>query len=222
MSNSQKLPDGFVDLSQGWGELIIDLKYATTDNIVGRPLKGYLATEVGIITTAAAHSLKTIYQQLQSTAVRKELKMTAPTLLIWDLYRPQMASDDFWEWSQASCEKTKADYYPNINKKDFFKMGYIARQSSHSRGSTIDLTIVDQMNAQRYPLDMGTPFDFMDPLSHPDNRDVADEIYHNRQFLRRFMHDNGWQGINEEWWHFTFKDEPFPETYFNFPVMKYE
>lgn len=217
-----KLPEGFALVSQALPDAVIDLKYATDDNIVGHPLNGYLPDAVAILSEPALHSLTKLQQSLQSPAVRKQLKLTEPTLLIWDTYRPQTASEDFWQWSQSACQKTKADYYPHIHKADFFKLGYIARQSSHSRGSTIDLTILDRVNGQIIALDMGTRFDFMDPLSHPDNRDVSETVYQHRQFLRQLMHDFGWQGIDQEWWHFTFKAEPFPETYFNFPVTKYE
>lgn len=214
------LPDEFVVLAKKVPQLIIDLKYCGDDNLIGRPLEGYASNGSAVLTIEAAESLQKMLAYLKQPAVKSTLKMTDPTLVIWDAYRPQMGCEDFWQWSQSSCEKTKKDYYPNIDKKDFFKLGYIARKSSHSRGSTIDLNIVDTVDGRA--LEMGTRFDFMDPLSHPDNRDVAPLIYQNRQFLKKFMNDFDWLGIDQEWWHFTFTLEPFPETYFNFPVVNYE
>lgn len=216
------LPEGFVVLAKKVPDLIIDLKYCGNDNLIGRPLEGYSSDGSAVLSTQAAESLQKILTFLQKPIVKSELKMTAPTLVIWDAYRPQMGCEDFWQWSQSSCEKTKNDYYPNIHKRDFFKLGYIARKSSHSRGSTVDLNIVDRVDGKLMALDMGTRFDFMDPLSHPDNKNVSPEIYQNRQFLKKLMNDFNWQGIDQEWWHFTFAEEPFPETYFNFPVVNYE
>jgi D-alanyl-D-alanine dipeptidase len=221
MSKNQ-LPEGFVVLSSVVPELVIDLKYCGSDNLIGRPLEGYASDGVAVITETAAKSLAAIYKHLQKSEIRKLLNMSEPNLLIWDTYRPEMACEDFWQWSQSTCQKTKSDYYPNIDKRDFFKLGYIARKSSHSRGSTVDLNIIDNINGKILPLDMGTCFDFMDVLSHPDNPDLPENIFQNRQFLKQLMLDFGWLGIKEEWWHFTYTLEPHPETYFNFPVINYE
>jgi D-alanyl-D-alanine dipeptidase len=215
------LPQDFTILSEAIPELIIDLKYCGSDNLIGRPLKNYAPDGVAVLTKVAAQSVQKIAQIIQTPAIKSQLKFKNPKLLILDAYRPQSSCEDFWDWSQSSCEKTKRDYYPNIDKKDFFKLGYIARKSSHSRGSTIDLNIVDDINNQLRHLDMGTRFDYMDLLSHPDNREVSLNVYENRQFLKQLMADFGWQGIDQEWWHFTFKDEPYPDTYFDFPVINY-
>jgi D-alanyl-D-alanine dipeptidase len=133
-----------------------------------------------------------------------------------------MGCETFWQWSLSDCEKTKQDYYPNIDKKDFFQLGYVARKSSHCRGSTIDLTIIDAMDGRCVALDMGTRFDFMDPLSHPANPNVSKLAFENRQFLKQLMQDSGWLGIDQEWWHFTMMDEPFKDTYFDFPILNYQ
>lgn len=215
----ERLPAGFIVLSQYAPQLKMDLKYCGSDNLIGRPLRGYAPDGSALLTQDAAQSLVHIHQALQDKAVKHTLDMNEPCLVIFEAYRPQRASEDFWEWSQSSCEKTKPDYYPNINKKDFFKLGYIARKSSHSRGSTVDLNIMDAVNGRF--LDMGTRFDFMDPLSHPDNQTVKPAIYKNRQFLKQLMAEFGWQGIPTEWWHFTFEKEPYSETYFDFPVLNY-
>jgi D-alanyl-D-alanine dipeptidase len=216
------LPEGFVVLSSIVPGLSIDLKYCGSDNLLGRPLAGYAKDGIALITEPAARSLAKIQDYLQKIEIRKQLSMTEPTLLIWDAYRPQMACEDFWQWSQSDCQKTKNDYYPNVDKRDFFKLGYVARKSSHSRGSTVDLNIVDAVDGKIMPLDMGTRFDFMDVLSHPDNPNMPDQIFHNRQFLKKLMQDFGWLGIDQEWWHFTFTKEPYPDTYFDFPVINYK
>ncbi|MBS0287936.1 MAG: M15 family metallopeptidase [Proteobacteria bacterium] len=215
----ERLPEHFVVLSKVAPELMIDLKYTTHDNLIGRPLAGYSKEGVAVITEIAANSLRAMAQKLQQASIKNQLKMSAPTLIIWDTYRPDRACEDFWHWSQSECQKTKNEYYPNIDKRDFFKLGYIARKSSHSRGSTADLNIIDTATGKM--LDMGTRFDFMDPLSHPDNLDVSKEVYANRQFLKKLLSDFGWLGIEQEWWHFTYTDEPYPQTYFNFDVKKY-
>jgi D-alanyl-D-alanine dipeptidase len=168
-----QLPQGFVVLSKYVPDAIINLAYCGPDNLVGRPLRGYAPNGVAILTKEAALSLNKITNHLQTLAVKSELGLNNPTILILEAFRPQRASEDFWEWSQTPCEKTKQSYYPNINKKDFFKLGYIAKKSSHSRGSTVDLTIVDRLDNKIIPLDMGTPFDFMDHLSHPANKDIS-------------------------------------------------
>ncbi|MGD9591355.1 MAG: M15 family metallopeptidase [Candidatus Berkiella sp.] len=213
------LPQGFVKLASIAPDLVIDLKYCYDDNLIGRPLLGYAPDGEAIMTLEAAKALGQIAKALQSELVKNRLSMTDPTLVVWDTYRPQMACDDFWEWSQSDCAKTKKDYYPNIDKKDFFKLGYIAHKSSHSRGSTVDLNIVDK--ATGHFLDMGTRFDYMDLLSHPANTNVTDKAFANRQFLKQLMLDHGYVGIEQEWWHFTYANEIFPDTYFNFPVIKY-
>ncbi len=215
----RRLPEGFVELARLALDLVIDLKYCTNDNLIGRPLKGYSPDGVAIITEAPAKALAAMHKALQTSNAKTFLNMTAPTLVIWDTYRPEMACEDFWDWSQSDCQKTKRDYYPNVDKRDFFKLGYIAKKSSHCRGSTVDLNIIDKASGKL--LDMGTRFDFMDVLSHPDNRDVSDKVFSHRQYLKQLMLDFGFIGIDQEWWHFTFKDECFPDTYFNFPVIKY-
>lgn len=138
-------------------------------------------------------------------------------LKVFDGYRPQITVDEFIRWSKDSNDqKMKTQYYPNINKADFFKLGYVATKSGHTRGSTVDLTIVDLKTNQE--LDMGTHFDFMDELSHPFNHSVTIKQYQNRQRLNQIMTKYGFIPLNTEWWHFTLKNEPFIDTYFNFPV----
>ncbi len=218
--HGQNLPEHFVVLSRVAPHLQIDLKYCTSDNLIGRPLAGYAPDGTAVMTLPAAKALGELAMHLQSTPLKLQLNMVEPTLIIWDTYRPEMACEDFWQWSISDCEKTKQAYYPNVNKRDMFKLGYIARKSTHCRGSTVDLNIIDKANGRM--LDMGTRFDFMDVLSHPDNRDVSEEAFANRNFLKKLMNDFGFEGIDQEWWHFTFRDEPYPDTYFNFPVINFK
>lgn len=215
------MPKGFVRLEDVSPGILKDLKYSTSNNIVGRPLRGYEANASIWLTEQAAKSLDQIQVYLQSYRFVPPRKGQSLSLLVYDAYRPQMASDDFFKWAHDSDMSTKGDYYPNIEKSDFFKLGYIAQRSSHSRGSTCDVTLVDTRDRVNRSLDMGTEFDFMDRLSWPTCEDVSEEIYENRQCLQKLMTSFGWQGIEQEWWHFTLQDEPFMNTYFNFPVKEY-
>ncbi|MCS5711200.1 M15 family metallopeptidase [Candidatus Berkiella aquae] len=214
------LPEGFVVLSRAVPSLVIDLKYTGSDNFVGRPIAGYAEDGDAIVTQECAQALAKIQETLQDPHFKAAFKVKEPKLVILEAFRPLMAGDDFWAWGQSDCQKTKQAYYPRIAKQDFFALGYLARRSSHSRGSTVDVTIIDTANNQT--VDFGTPFDFMDELSHPDNQAVSKTAYENRQHLKNLMAEFGFEGIPQEWWHFTLKNEPFPDTYFNFEVAKYE
>jgi D-alanyl-D-alanine dipeptidase len=138
-------------------------------------------------------------------------------LKVFDAYRPQMAVDQFIEWADnGSDTKTKNTYYPDINKNELIPQGYIARKSSHTRGSTADLTIIDIDSNNE--LDMGTRFDFFSPTSWPGNLSVTPSQRANRMLLQQIMIKHGFLPLSEEWWHFTLKVEPYPDHYFNFPV----
>ena len=208
--NRMVVPADFVYLAEIDPTIIQDVKYFMSDNFLGRPVKGY-ESPACILTQKAAIALSEIQQQLKSQSLG--LKM-------FDCYRPQMAVDDFIVWSQDTADqKKKFQYYPNVNKADFFKLGYVAKKSGHTRGSTVDLTIIDLKTNKE--LDMGTHFDFMDELSHPFNRLVTLKQYQNRQLLNRIMSKNGFIPLvyeDTEWWHFTLRKETFPDTYFNFHV----
>lgn len=216
------LPPGFVVLSHAVPDLLVDLKYCGSDNLLGRPLAGYASDGVAIVTRECAVALAKICHALQAPHLAKALKAKAPKLMVLEAYRPQMAGDDFFAWSLTDCQKTKAAYYPNVDKRDFFELGYIAKHSSHTRGSTVDVVIVETADNQVHQLDFGTPFDFMDELSHPANQAVSQQAYDNRQILKNLMEEFGFEGIPQEWWHFTLQNEPFPDTYFNFEVVNYE
>lgn len=205
------LPHGFVYLDEIDSSIILDIKYFTDDNFIGQPIKGYEAP-LCILSLEAALALSSLQQKLLSQNL---------SFKVFDGYRPQMAVDHFVEWSKASDQKNKRDFYPNISKTEFFTLGYVAEKSAHTRGSAVDLTIVQlpaNKNSQAIELPMGTQFDFMDELSHPLNPALPEEVRNNRLFLRTLMKEGGFEPYDKEWWHFTFKPEPFPNTYFNFPV----
>lgn len=204
------LPAGFVYLENVAPTIVQDIKYFTHDNFIGRPIQGYLAPKC-IVTREAAQALEVVQKTLQA----KNL-----SLKVFDCYRPTTAVEDFIQWSKdIADQKMKAEYYPYVDKKDFFKLGYVAEKSSHSRGSTADVTIVQfDKNGQPIELDMGTHFDFMDETSHPLNPTIKGQEKTNRLLLRSVMEQAGFVPLETEWWHFTLKNEPYPNTCFNFLV----
>lgn len=184
-----------------------DAKYATWDNFTGAPVDGYEVNRV-VGTREMAHALK---------KVNEKAKAKGYGLLLWDGYRPQCAVDCFMRWAQSDKpDYTKEKHFPHIDKKNMFQLGYIAEKSGHSRGSTIDLTLFDLKTNQI--LDMGGCFDFMDEISHFDNEHITLSAFRNRSLLRDFMESCGFVPYEYEWWHFTLKNEPYPDTYFTFPI----
>jgi D-alanyl-D-alanine dipeptidase len=151
--------------------------------------------------------------------VQKELNAFGLGLMIFDAYRPQQAVNNFVLWAEdAEDIQNKNQYYPNVAKRDLFKEGYIAEKSGHSRGSTLDLTIVE-LDKEAKPLDMGSIFDYFDPQASPGFPGITPQQRANRLLLRTIMMKYGFVPYEKEWWHFTLKNEPFPETYFNFLVQ---
>lgn len=228
---SQALPEGFVYARDIEPTLLEEVRYASCHNFTGRPIPGYLAPVI-IVTEPVAHALK---------AVQSELNAFQLTLKIYDAYRPQMAVDSFCTWAADPTDQlTKSEFYPDLDKKDVFTAGYLSNRSSHTRGSAVDLTIVplpvpDQPTwkpgdpvldgrlpqGQRFAdnsIDMGTGFDCLDKLSHTANPDLPPHVRANRLLLKGLMEKHGFENYYKEWWHFSFVKEPFPETYFNFPV----
>jgi D-alanyl-D-alanine dipeptidase len=203
---AEEKPNNFIYVTEIIPSIKQDVRYFSDNNFVGRPIIGY-KKPVCLLTIEAANALL----KVQTVLNKQNLD-----LLVYDCYRPQMAVDDFVQWSQNGDQKTKNLFYPHIDKRKLFKLGYIARRSGHTRGSTVDLTIVDL--ASNHVLDMGTPFDFLDPSSHPDNRDITPEQFKNRMLLRKLMLKFGFMPLKTEWWHFTLKNEPYKNTYFNFYV----
>ena len=200
---------GFVLLSDVVPHIVQEIRYFSTFNFVGERIDGY-EEPVAITTREAARALK---------AVSNEMMVKGYRLKVFDAYRPQSAVKHFILWGIEDEDiRMKPYFYPDIDKQDAFELGYIAKQSSHSRGSAIDLTLLDMKTGKE--VDMGGPFDFFGELSHPDFRGITDEQYENRMLLRGAMVRNGFEPYECEWWHFRLKDEPFPDTYFSFPVAQ--
>ena len=200
-------PSGFVLLSDYVPGIVQEIRYFSTYNFIGDRIDGY-EEPCAIITKEAARALKSVSNEMMVQGYR---------LKIFDTYRPACAVRHFVLWGIEDQDiRMKPYFYPELEKQELFMKGYIAKQSSHSRGSTVDLTLLDMKTGKE--LDMGSPFDLFSELSHPDNRDITDEQYENRMILRNVMIRNGFAPINCEWWHFTLENEPYPDTYFEFPV----
>ena len=200
-------PSGFVVLTDVVPDVILEIRYFSTFNFVGTRVDGY-EEPVALSTREAAQALKAVSDEAMSLGYR---------LKIWDTCRPQMAVDHFCRWGEnVSDTLTKRHFYPYLDKDVVFERGYIARRSGHSRGSVVDLTLVDMKNGR--DIDMGYGFDWFGGESHPDYKGITEEQYANRMLLRELMCKHGFKPITEEWWHFILKDEPYPDTYFTFPV----
>ena len=194
-------PSGFVLLGEYLPHIVQEIRYYSTYNFIGDRIDGY-EEPCALLTKEAA---------------RGEMIVHGYRLKIFDAYRPACAVRHFVLWGIEDQDiRMKPYFYPDLQKQDLFSKGYVAKQSSHSRGSTVDLTLLDMRTGKE--LDMGSPFDLFSPLSHPDCREVTEEQYENRMCLQRAMVRNGFSPIDCEWWHFTLKNEPYPDTYFEFPV----
>jgi D-alanyl-D-alanine dipeptidase len=204
---SQELPDSFVYLSDVENTIKSELRYLNNNNFIGRPINGYENNCVIITKEAAIHLKK----------VQAELLKKGLSLKVFDAYRPQQAVDHFVKWAKMMKDTLmKKEYYPHVNKSELFNLGYIASKSGHTRGSTIDLTIINIKTGKE--LDMGSPYDFFGVQSHPFYPKISKEQKENRMLLRKLMLQNNFKPYENEWWHFTLKKEPFPKTYFNFPI----
>ncbi len=209
-TNSHCLPDGFVYVETVIPNIKTELRYATSDNFIGRPVDGYLKPRC-ILTKEAAAALKKVQEELNSFGLG---------LKIYDAYRPQRAVEHFVRWSEDLRDtKMKYSYYPNVKKKNLFRDGYIAKKSSHSRGSTVDLTIVSMKGSEaNAEIDMGTGFDLFDTRSWPDDPSISASQRAHRLLLHLIMKKHGFEPYPKEWWHFTLENDPLPDTYFDFPV----
>ncbi len=206
-SNITQNPSGFVLLSDFVPGVIQEIRYYSTYNFIGDRIDGY-EEPCALLTKEAARALKTVSNEMMVQGYR---------LKVFDAYRPAGAVRHFVLWGIEDQDiRMKPYFYPDLTKQELFENGYIANQSSHSRGSTIDLTLFDMSTGKE--LDMGSPFDLFGVISHPDYRGITEEQYANRMILRNAMLRHGFEPIDCEWWHFTFKDEPYPDTYFEFPV----
>ncbi|MEU1488202.1 M15 family metallopeptidase [Streptomyces sp. NPDC005752] len=228
-----KAPPEFVDLRSVDPTIITEMRYTTAHNFMGEPVDGY-RQPVCILTRPAALALRT---------AQRSLLRQGYSLKVYDCYRPQRAVDHFVRWAEDLDDQAmKGEFYPEVDKTRLFEDGYIAEKSGHSRGSTVDLTLVklpalptrpyepgEELTAchasqdERFPdnsVDMGTGYDCFDTLSHTDDPRVQGAQRAHRQFLKETLTGLGFVNLAEEWWHFTFKPELFPDTYFDFPVAR--
>ncbi len=197
----------FVLLSEAVPDVILEIRYYSTYNFVGDRIDGY-EEPLAFLTKEAAAALKKASDELISKGYR---------LKVFDAYRPQKAVTHFMNWALDADDVRMKDYfYPELEKDVLFPQGYIAEHSGHSRGSTLDLTLFDMETEQE--ADMGGTFDYFGELSHPDYKGITEEQYANRMLLREVMMKYGFKPLPEEWWHFTLENEPFPDTYFTFPI----
>lgn len=210
MNGKSTLPKGFVYLDEVAPEIVVDLRYYSTRNFVGDTIDGYQNSRC-IATAEMAHALKKVQQDLRQYGFG---------LKVFDAYRPQMAVDHFVRWAKDIDDTlTKHIHYPEVNKANLFEKGYIAERSGHSRGSSVDLTLIHLSGSKKgQALDMGTPWDFFSTKSWPLSNEVTEGQKANRMLLRDAMGVHGFRALKEEWWHFTLNNEPHPKTYFNFPV----
>lgn len=224
---------GFVRLDEVDPTIITSARYNSDENFLGRPVDGYKKSVV-VLTKQAAEALK---------CVQEQVKKDGFSLVVYDGYRPQRGPNNFMAWSKDIADQCKkCQYYPRVNKADVFKLGYVAEKSGHSRGSTVDLTIIKLgenvrpieektrmlLDGFTIPIlddgtvDMGSSFDLFDTVSHYENDLIPQEFKERRAYLNRVMGENGFKGYSKEWWHFTLKNEPYPadrpDSYFDFTV----
>jgi len=224
------LPEGFVHLNEINPDIRIDLRYSWKDNFLGRKVAGYDANGIIILTRQAADALQCAQDLFSKDGF---------DIVVYDAYRPQIAVDDFASWANDSTDQAAKDiFYPRIDKSMLFDAGYLASKSSHSRGSTVDISIISKTKTLHPPtqsvrelpdgfkvvymndgtLDMGSSFDLFDRASHYPTELILKEHSVNRTYMQEVMHSCGFESYHAEWWHFTLGKEPFPNTYFNFPV----
>jgi D-alanyl-D-alanine dipeptidase len=202
---------GFVYLDELAEPVAVELRYAGEENFIGERIDGYEGGRA-VVTEEAGRAL---------AGAAKALAEFGLGLKVFDGYRPQRAVDHFVRWAEdPSYIRKKAIYFPHVDKRHLFRDGYIAARSGHSRGSTVDVTIVDLRSGEE--LDMGTPFDFFGPQSALSDMSISPQARANRALLHDVMIANGFRSLPEEWWHFTLRNEPFPETYFDFPLPSKE
>jgi D-alanyl-D-alanine dipeptidase len=187
--------------------LVVEMRYFGSENFVGRPIAGYEAP-ICLLTREAVKSLAAVQERLNSLGLG---------LKVFDCYRPKRAVDDFAAWARRPTDQVrKADYYPNVDKSKLFALGYIAERSGHSRGSTLDVTMINLRSGAE--VDMGSAYDLFDPISWPASTAIGNSARANRMLLQDTMIKAGFRPLKEEWWHFTLNDELYPETYFDFVV----
>ncbi len=205
---TREVPSSFIELKTLIPDLEVEMRYNSNHNFMGRRVEGYKSNKV-YITKEAATAL---------VSAQQELKAQELGFKVFDAFRPQQAVDNFKSWAKdISDTLAKKEFYPEVDKRNLFKLGYIAEKSGHSRGSTIDLTLIDLKTKKE--LDMGTGFDYFGEPSHYDYPKINDQQKTNRKILRDIMEKHGFKAIESEWWHFTLKDEPFKDKYFDFVIQ---
>ena len=206
-----KLPDGFVLVSDVVPDIIQEIRYYTTYNFVGNRIDSYNAP-VAILSKRAAEALKIASDDFMSKGYY---------IKIFDAYRPKSAVKHFVRWAENSNDtKMKSIFYPSVDKKSLFDLGYIAKKSSHSRGSTLDMTLINMKTGKE--LDAGSPFDLFDEASHHGTNKITLKQAKNRMIIKDTMEKTGFKAYTNEWWHYTLINEPYPDTYFDFPVDFYK
>lgn len=225
---SKGLPSGFVYVSEIDPRIKVHLKYLDKDNFVGEKIDGYYANQA-ILTKEAAEALK---------KAQDEFIKDGYLIVIYDSYRPQKAVEHFMRWINSTNDTERLKHYPYVSKDRFVKEGYVASKSGHSKGSTVDMTLIKngtqilreqqyrerEFNGKIFPymydgtIDCGTSFDLMDPISHGDNTTVGETYKKNRDYIKEIMDKAGFDVLDTEWWHFTLRNQPFPDTYFDFDV----
>ena len=202
-----QLHKGFVYVEDIIPDIKIELRYYSINNFIGKPIEGYKANKL-ILSQNATQALK---------KVQDELTANGYYLKVFDAYRPQRAVNHFMRWAKDLNDTlNKQEFYPNVKKENLFKEGYIASKSGHSRGSTLDMTLVDIQTGKA--LDMGSPYDFFGVESWVNYEGITKKQKANRQLLQTVMIKRGFRNYPNEWWHFTLRNEPFPDTYFDFVV----
>lgn len=224
-------PADFVDIKDVIPSIALDIRYYTSHNFVGDKIDGYNAPKC-LLTEQATEALKNVQEELNEFSL---------SLKVYDCYRPQRAVNQFIEWAEDPDDtKMKSEFYPDTDKKDLFRQDYVAKKSGHSRGSTVDVTIVPiptpledkyEPGQTLYPcywpmgkrfrdnsVDMGTGFDCFSEFSHTDNKQLNVQQRVNRLALKSIMEKYGFINLESEWWHYTLEDEPYPNTYFDFVI----
>lgn len=201
---------GFVILSEYVPDIIEEVRYHTTYNFIGDKIDGYDDPIILVVLEVA----------LALQKANKEAKKLGYAFKVYDAYRPQTAVDHFVRWAKdISDTRMKEIFYPETKKEELFEKGFIASKSGHTRGSSIDLTLFDLKTGKE--VDMGGVFDNFGDVSHSNYTEgLTEEQINNRKLLRKIMTGSGFKGINSEWWHFNLIDEPYPDTYYTFPIDK--
>ncbi len=209
--NKSKLPDGFVIVSDVVPDIIQEIRQYTTYNFVGKRIDSYNAP-VAILSKEAADALKMASNNFISNGYY---------IKIFDAYRPQSAVNHFVRWAEdLNDTKMKSVFYPFVDKKDLFDLGYISKKSAHSRGSALDMTLIDMKTGKE--IDTGSPVDLFDEISHHCTNKITSKQMENRMIIKNTMETNGFESYSNEWWHYTLRNEPYPNTYFDFPIDFYK